>query len=398
MHPRRIETAELRHRTCALHPAPEANQCPCPTAPLKAASNLVSAAASRSTTPRSCWACRAGPSTTGSATAGCRPSARWAGRSACRSNRCMDLGGAPAREPSSGREPARDRAAAPSPRRSSRCSCWPRRIQPAMAQRRARLSADLADHLAAGSQTIDVIVHGDAAEVDALAREYNLRVKKSLRSGAVVRLNASQLDGAAERRGGRSSVRATSGSSRSARRHRGDHRRRPGVGRRGRPQAADGQGHHRRGDRFGHRHAGTSALGEPRDRDRGLHRRRRPRTATATGRTWRRSSRGRPGGTADTADYRGIAYGAYLVNLRVLGDDGSGTASDVIEAIDWAIEHRKRYNIRRHQPVARRAGAAAVPRRSAVRGGGAGDAGGDSGRGGGGQLRAERRTGCRSSG
>ena len=42
----------------------------------------------------------------------------------------------------------------------------------------------------------------------------------------------------------------------------------------------------------------------------------------------------------------GIAYGAYLVNLRALGDDGSGTASNVIEAIDWAIEHRKQYNIR----------------------------------------------------
>ena len=53
---------------------------------------------------------------------------------------------------------------------------------------------------------------------------------------------------------------------------------------------------------------------------------------------------------------------------------GPGRSSDVIEAIDWAIEHQAQYNIRRHQPVARRAGAAAVPRRSAVRGGGAGGA------------------------
>ena len=50
---------------------------------------------------------------------------------------------------------------------------------PAAAQRhRARLSADLADHLAAGSQAIDVIVHGDAASIDALARQYNLVVKR----------------------------------------------------------------------------------------------------------------------------------------------------------------------------------------------------------------------------
>ena len=37
---------------------------------------------------------------------------------------------------------------------------------------------------------------------------------------------------------------------------------------------------------------------------------------------------GPAGRTADTAGYRGIAYGAYLVNLRALGDDGSGTASE----------------------------------------------------------------------
>jgi hypothetical protein len=36
---------------------------------------------------------------------------------------------------------------------------------PAQAAHRARVSADLEDHLAVGSQTIDVIVHGDRAEV-----------------------------------------------------------------------------------------------------------------------------------------------------------------------------------------------------------------------------------------
>ena len=55
---------------------------------------------------------------------------------------------------------------------------------------------------------------------------------------------------------------------------------------------------------------------------------------------------GRAGRTADTRDQRGIAPGAYLLNLRVLGDDGSGSASDVIEAIDWTIEHRHEYNVR----------------------------------------------------
>ena len=42
----------------------------------------------------------------------------------------------------------------------------------------------------------------------------------------------------------------------------------------------------------------------------------------------------------------GIAPGAQLVNIRVLGSDGSGLTSDVIAGIDWAIDHRAAYNIR----------------------------------------------------
>src|SRR5262249_24218558 len=44
--------------------------------------------------------------------------------------------------------------------------------------------------------------------------------------------------------------------------------------------------------------------------------------------------------------HRGIAPGAYLLNLRVLGDDGSGDTSVVIEAIDWVVDHRKQFNVR----------------------------------------------------
>jgi subtilisin family serine protease len=59
---------------------------------------------------------------------------------------------------------------------------------------RARLSADLADHLAAGSQNIQVILQGDQATIAALATRYNLKLKKMLTSGAVVTVNAGQLD------------------------------------------------------------------------------------------------------------------------------------------------------------------------------------------------------------
>ena len=42
----------------------------------------------------------------------------------------------------------------------------------------------------------------------------------------------------------------------------------------------------------------------------------------------------------------GIAPGARIINVRVLGPDGTGLTSDVIAGIDWAIAHRTTYNIR----------------------------------------------------
>ena len=66
---------------------------------------------------------------------------------------------------------------------------------PAAAQgHRARVSADLADHLTAGSQNIDVIVHGTPAEVAAIAKRYNVKITKNLETGAVLHVNAGQLD------------------------------------------------------------------------------------------------------------------------------------------------------------------------------------------------------------
>lgn len=42
----------------------------------------------------------------------------------------------------------------------------------------------------------------------------------------------------------------------------------------------------------------------------------------------------------------GIAPGASLVNVRVLGGTGTGYTSDVIAGIDWVIAHKSSYNIR----------------------------------------------------
>jgi serine protease AprX len=42
----------------------------------------------------------------------------------------------------------------------------------------------------------------------------------------------------------------------------------------------------------------------------------------------------------------GIAPGAHLVDVRVLGSDGIGLTSDVIDGIDWVIANGKNWNIR----------------------------------------------------
>src|SRR6185503_12942026 len=209
---------------------------------------------------------------------------------------------------------------------------------------RARLSADLADHLNAGSQSIRVIVHGERAEIDALAARYNLRVARYLKSGAVFVVNAGQLEalrqdetqdhlsgdirlqssvdammaesiGADQVWAGSDDLPALTGEGISVAvidsgidmRH-AALRRRVRVTR----DFTGGDGI----DRFGH---GTHVAA---------------------------IIAGRSGRTAETREQRGIAPGAYLLNLRVLGDDGSGSASDVIEAIDWTIEHRHEYNVR----------------------------------------------------
>ena len=51
-------------------------------------------------------------------------------------------------------------------------------------------------------------------------------------------------------------------------------------------------------------------------------------------------------GQGPTSDYHGVAPGSYLLNLRVLDSAGAGTVSNVVEAIDWAIDHQAQYNIR----------------------------------------------------
>lgn len=55
---------------------------------------------------------------------------------------------------------------------------------------------------------------------------------------------------------------------------------------------------------------------------------------------------GRGSRNSDGTVYLGMAPGADLISLRVLGSDGTGFAADVIRAIDWAVSHRFRHKIR----------------------------------------------------
>jgi len=215
---------------------------------------------------------------------------------------------------------------------------------PVWAQRHhSRLSADLAEHLRAQSAQIDVIIHGTSAEVQTLAARYNVSVKRLLKDGAVLRVNAGQLSaleqdeavdhlsedavvragadvtaesiGADQLWAGAGTLPKLTGKNVSVAvidtgidtRH---------VALRDRviftKDFTGGDGL----DRFGH---GTHVAG----------------IIAGTG-----------GETADTRDYRGIAYGASLVNLRALGDDGSGSVSNVVDAIDFAIDHRQELKIK----------------------------------------------------
>jgi len=46
------------------------------------------------------------------------------------------------------------------------------------------------------------------------------------------------------------------------------------------------------------------------------------------------------------SSYVGMAPGASLISLKVLGNDGTGYVSDVICAIEWAIQNRHKFGIR----------------------------------------------------
>ncbi|MBZ5560517.1 MAG: S8 family serine peptidase, partial [Acidobacteriia bacterium] len=214
---------------------------------------------------------------------------------------------------------------------------------PAAAEHAARLSADLHDHLAAGSQSIEVIVHGTKANCDAIARTYNLVVKRYLTAdGCVLRVNAGQLaamrqDESIDHLSGNTRIRSLDEVTAEA-----IGADQVWVGEGGLPQltgshvvvAVIDSGIDTSHAALSNRVVATKDFTGGTGADRFGH------GTHVAGIIAGQSVKG-----ADGHDYRGIASGAYLVNLRVLGDDGSGEVADVVDAIDWAVDHRQQYKI-----------------------------------------------------
>src|SRR6266849_2961045 len=171
----------------------------------RGAQNLVSDAAFPWTMLRDCSVSHAGPSTTGFARVDCRPFARSAGRNAfCSTRSRIHATAGPLSEPRGRFSGSLLLPFIPMLRRALKLRgasfatglvfLLAIAAAPAFAAgHRARMSADLNDQLAAASSSIDVIVHGTRAEVDALAQRYNVRVKRYMKSGVVFRVTAGQL-------------------------------------------------------------------------------------------------------------------------------------------------------------------------------------------------------------
>jgi serine protease AprX len=216
---------------------------------------------------------------------------------------------------------------------------------------RAHLSDDLLRHEARGSsERVRTILRGSAAEVEAVARRHGLRIVKRLAGGAVVGVSSQEL----KRLAADPLVAHLSG----------DPIVTPAMAISNRSTAADqtwkgtwgllgigsvpgviGQGIGVAVVDSGiskHKALGAKVVasvsfvtGDPSDEDaygHGTH------VAGIIG--------GLPGKTSSEVYTGGVAPGVHLINVRVLGANGSGYTSDVIDGIDWVIENRAKYNIR----------------------------------------------------
>ena len=202
-------------------------------------------------------------------------------------------------------------------------------------QHRARLSRDLSERLAGrGGAATDIIVSGTDDEVQTIATRYGARVKKRLQGRVVLEVTAGQLqdlsqDSDVAAVSGDVPVRAMASVSAEAI---------------GADQVWEGVSRGMRG--FTGRGIGVAII------DTGIDARHpalRGRVVLSLDFTSARRNRNRDEnghGTHIAGIVRDIAPGAHSISLRAMGADGSGQTSSVLEAFDWAIEHRREWNIK----------------------------------------------------
>jgi serine protease AprX len=212
--------------------------------------------------------------------------------------------------------------------------------------RRVRLSSDLAAHLnSLATAEVDVIVTGSSELVDRLARRHGLRVKRLLSSGAVLSASREALESLSQD----AEVASVSGNA-VVRSHMAITTAVTGA------QAAWEGAIKALGPVTG-RGIGVAVI------DSGI-----AKHPALANRVIANVDFTDPKGKADdfyghgthiagiiaARDYSnqvegaesGMAPAAHLINLKVLGSDGSGQVADVVEAIDWAIRYRKQFGIR----------------------------------------------------
>jgi serine protease AprX len=218
---------------------------------------------------------------------------------------------------------------------------------------RAHLSDDLLRHIERKTPArARVLVHGDAATIDALATRYHLQVVRRLEHAAVVAANSAEIDAlgsdaAVDHLSGDIPVKtwmSVSNQSTAADQVRAGTSGLLGIG--GVP-GVTGQG------------IGVAVIDSGISAHKALTNRIVANVSFVTGDPSVTDAYGHgthvagiitgAGSAASgvTSLYTGgIAPGANLVNVRVLGADGTGLTSDAIAGIEWAIANKSKYNIR----------------------------------------------------